>query len=180
MHWILAHKFHPRCVALADRHYSRQSPGSPQFCRPGYNLTLFTRAGGGEAVFNWWRPRWDIGRKDNLRAIECTIFRNETQLLSSALIVEATAAVLTWRPSPHEGPDQHRDTNLITSVHAEATQGRRSRHHRPGHCFRCAGWEDLDHRAGRATCWLVCPSGALPPPQQPLGTPADQTVLPLT
>ena len=38
--WREAHKFSPSVVRLADRHYSRQTPGSPQCCRPGVNLVL--------------------------------------------------------------------------------------------------------------------------------------------
>jgi hypothetical protein len=30
-----SHRFDPVGVALADRHYSRQKPGSPQFMPPG-------------------------------------------------------------------------------------------------------------------------------------------------
>lgn len=159
MRWTLAHKFHSRCVALADRHYSRQKLGTPQFCRPGYNLTLYARdQRGGEAVFNWWRPRWDVGRKDGLRAIECTIFRNETEWLSSELVVEAAAAVQCWERM-EDG------VALITSVNSVATRRRRSRRHLPGHCFRVAGWVDLEHSVGRADVWLLCPPNALPSAQ---------------
>lgn len=40
--WREVHKSTPALVALADRHYTRQTPGSPQCCRPGVNLCLLT------------------------------------------------------------------------------------------------------------------------------------------
>lgn len=33
-------KFDAECAALADRHYSRQTKGSPQFAPPGETLIL--------------------------------------------------------------------------------------------------------------------------------------------
>ncbi|MGK5511756.1 hypothetical protein [Brevibacillus formosus] len=42
MSWTLINKGDHRGLALADRHYTRQSPGSNQFCRPGKNLVLLT------------------------------------------------------------------------------------------------------------------------------------------
>src|SRR5690554_1036882 len=86
--WVETHKGAPALLALADRHYSRQQPGTRQCCRPGVNLVLVLRGGG--AAWVVWRPIPQVGRKDGLEAWEVTLFRNETRHLSSALIEAAT------------------------------------------------------------------------------------------
>src|SRR5688500_15566533 len=88
MGWERVTKFDPRTAALADRHYSRRTPGSPQFMPPGQTIVLYHEAG---AVFGWWRPHPKSGIKqmNGLDGWTCTIFRNESALLSSDLILEA-------------------------------------------------------------------------------------------
>ena len=38
--WRRTHHTDPQAVALSDRHYSRQHPGSPEFTPPGYKVVL--------------------------------------------------------------------------------------------------------------------------------------------
>lgn len=156
--WTVTYKGDVRCRELADRHYTRQTPGHPMWTRPGYNLVLYFEDRVGAAVFCWWRPKWEAGqeRKDGLRAIECTIFRNETSEMSSDLVYAACEALeldsdllrseLKLDTIPEDG--------LITAVGSAATARRRSRHKRPGVCFREAGWRYFDHRKGRGDVWL--------------------------
>lgn len=155
--WYSTDKGDQRCRRLADRHYSRRTVGSPQWTRPGWCLPLWTADGHGEAVFCWFRPKWESGlpgteRFDGLRAIECIIFRNETAWRSSTLIRAAVAAVLAWE----HARDVEWADGLITGVNADATAARRSRRARPGECFRQAGWVDFPHAAGQADVWLRC------------------------
>lgn len=44
MNWRLSHRFDPRALPIADSHYNRQKPGTPQFVPPGRCLvpTLIT------------------------------------------------------------------------------------------------------------------------------------------
>jgi hypothetical protein len=157
MRWHETHKGDARCRELADRHYTRQHVGHPMWTRPGYNQVLFTEDEQGSAVFVWWRPKWEAGlpgtaRKDGLRCIECTIFRNETKMLSSGLIVEAMQALLTWpRATDVEWPD-----GIITAVSSERPAHRRSSGSLPGHCFRQAGFVEFAHPGAnkRADVWL--------------------------
>jgi hypothetical protein len=156
MRWIETDKGDPRCRALADRHYTRQTPGHPMWCRPGWNQVLYARQRNGHAaVFCWWRPKWESGipgtqRKDGLRAIECTIFRNTTRFRSSVLIIDAIACLLSWRHALDvDWPD-----GIITGVNSEATAGGRHPDHEPGYCFREAGFEPFEHKSGRADVWL--------------------------
>ena len=166
MLWHKTHKGDTRCRLLADQHYTRQSPGHPMWTRPGYNYVLYYEDGSGGAVFCWWRPKWESGRKalqrfDGLYAIECTIFRNETNTQSSDLIREACAAVQTWeRALDVEWPD-----GLITGISSKKTEEGRSNWHPPGWCFRKAGFKPFDHKPGRADVWLRCE--ALPTPAEP-------------
>ncbi|USK57176.1 hypothetical protein LIS82_12205 [Cytobacillus solani] len=43
MCWVEVSKGDPRAVELADRHYTRQKPGTNKFCRPGKNLVLLSK-----------------------------------------------------------------------------------------------------------------------------------------
>jgi hypothetical protein len=122
-HWIRVNKGDTSCRALADRHYSRQHPGSPQFCRPGRNLVLRTALG--NAVWVTWKGI----RDDGLDAWECTIFRNESSYLSSELIKEAVDLTKKyWGKLPPDG--------IITTVDPKKVQSIN-----PGCCFKKAGWK---------------------------------------
>jgi hypothetical protein len=155
MIWQITHKGDQRCRILADCHYTRQTPGNRQFTRPGYNFVLYYPG----AVYVWWRPKWEAGieRQDRLRAIECTIFRNTTQILSSTLIREATDLItsipcinaLKLRTAGPFFP--------ITAVVSKKTERGRSRNSLPGACYRYAGWTDFSHKKGLADTWLYFP-----------------------
>ena len=126
------------------------------FTRPGYNMVLWCSGPKGEATWVWFRPKWESGipgtnRKDGLRAIECTLFRNESGLLSSDLIREATYLLPSWvHAQDVEWPD-----GAITGIKSSITAHRRSRHNLPGHCYRMAGWQEFEHRkSDRADYWL--------------------------
>lgn len=158
MRWIETDKSDQRPRRLADRHYSRQRHGHPMWTRPGWTQILYLRQRNGrEAAWCWWRPKWESGipgtvRKDGLRAIECTLFRNQTRFRSSDLVHDAVASVLTW--------EHARDTDwpdgLISGVNSVATATGRSPESAPGYCFLRAGWERFDHPEGRADVWLRC------------------------
>ncbi len=130
MAWIVTNKGDQDCRRLADRHYTRQKPGNKQFCRPGHNLVLRTPEG--DAVWVTWRGIRDDGQD----AWECTIFRNESQHLSSDLIRKAVEITLReWGAPPPGG--------LITYV-----QEARIASANPGFCFKRAGWK-TDGRSKR-------------------------------
>lgn len=123
--WIVTHKGDVSCRLLADRHYSRQTIGSNQFCRPGRNLVL--RTARGDAVW----VSWSGIRDDGLEAWECTIFRNESEILSSKMITDAVDATLAeWGRPPKDG--------IITYVAADKVRSAN-----PGYCFKAAGWRRI-------------------------------------
>lgn len=133
--WTLSDRFDPRAVVLADRHYSRQKPGTHQFVKPGSCLVLIT----GDINALWvtsWQKREYVDH-DWPGAWECALFRNEGPRLSSNLIREAVA-ITRWRygDPPAEG--------FITFVDPDKTRRKRD----PGRCFRKAGWKAIGETAG--------------------------------
>ncbi len=108
MRWRLTTRFDRRAAALADRHYSRQTPGSPQFVPSGRTLVFVTEGYG--AV---WATNWQVSNAGVLfqvhdwpRAWVCSIFRNERPDLarSAELVREAVAAtVALWGAPPEQG-----------------------------------------------------------------------------
>lgn len=139
MAWIVTNKGDQECRRLADRHYSRQKIGSRQFCRPGRNLVLKTE--GADAVW----VTWSGIRDDGIDAWECTIFRNESTHLSSALIREAIELTLReWGQPPPDGIITYVDQTKVRSVN-------------PGFCFLKAGWRKSGRSKRRNLLRLVAP-----------------------
>jgi hypothetical protein len=131
VNWQRVTKFDPRSATLADRHYSRRKIGSPQFMPPGQTVILFCESG---AVFGWWRPHPASGIKsmNGLDGWTCTIFRNESSILSSQLILEAEQ----FLPSDC-GPD-----GLLTYVWDKKIKSTN-----PGYCFKLAGYKPIGRSA---------------------------------
>ena len=125
--WEKTIKFDPDAARLADRHYSRRTPGSPQFMPPGQTLILINPER--SAVFGWWRPHPDAGivPMNGLDGWTCTIFRNESETLSSILILDAETFL---RESYNCGPD-----GMLTYVWDAKVKSTN-----PGACFKHAGW----------------------------------------
>ena len=143
-HWFRVTKTDPRAVGLYRRHYSamKNHKTSAQLRRAGIagsgeSITLMTPDG--LALFGW---RHDIvPRKDGQIGVNCTIFRNEGPILSSALIQEADD--LCWQRWPGQrlftyvGDSQIRSTN-------------------PGFCFQQAGWAKCGRNGDGRLSILEC------------------------
>lgn len=139
-HWHKVTKFDPRACALADRHYSRRKIGSPQFMPPGQTIVLLSHCA--RAVYGWWRPDPKSGIKamNGLDGWTCTIFRNESEALSSEMIVDAERAFAEL--GYDIGPD-----GFITYV-----WDKKVRSTNPGYCFKLAGYRVTGRSAdGRKT-----------------------------
>lgn len=118
-------------VALADRHYPRRPGVRTQVGGPARKLIL--RDAAGTACFVWLWPK-DGMRWDGQTGYYCSLFRNESPILSSVLVLDAEAwAVEKWGPR-----------RMFTYV-----DPRRVHSTNPGYCFKVAGWQ---HK-----CWT--PSG---------------------
>ena len=163
-YWTPIHKGDSRGRELADGHYTRQTPGHPMWTRPGYNFVLLAEFEKGCALFCWWRPKWEDGRpgtqrRDGLRVIECTMFR---RVGVTPIASDLIRGAVTWLDS-REARDALKLDNageiraLITGVSSSKTSSRRSKHNRPGHCYRMAGWVPFKKRVGKADVWLCIP-----------------------
>lgn len=125
--WRQVTRCDPRARALADRHYSRQTPGAQEFMPNGRTLVMLTADG--QAVW---------GAIENLDPAgysrwRVSIFRREGGELASVLIAEATVRTYRywWRRYGALPPGP-----LTTEVDPGKTRKKRD----PGRCFRRAGW----------------------------------------
>lgn len=92
MIWQQSHRADPRARELADRHYNRQKPGTPQFVPPGRCCVLYAETPTGKA---FWVTSWPYARYVRhawAGAWICSAFRNEGAGLASELIRQAVAA----------------------------------------------------------------------------------------
>ncbi len=144
-HWQRVTKFDKRACELADRHYSRRKIGSPQFMPPGQTVVLLLPTA--DAVFGWWRPDPSSGIRamNGLDGWTCTIFRNESAMRSSDLILDAELAIT--EAGHNCGP-----TGLITYV-----WDRKIRSVNPGFCFKAAGYQVAGRSADRRKTLLIKP-----------------------
>lgn len=121
-------KFDKCVAALADKHYSRRTVGSPQFMPPGQTIVLVTPDG--QAGWGWWRPHPTSGivALNKLDGWTCTFFRNESEALSSTLILEAECELLNSGLGC--GPD-----GMLTYVWDSKVSSANK-----GFCYKKAGW----------------------------------------
>ena len=134
--WIITNQGDQACRLLADRHYSRQTIGHPQFCRPGRKLVLRT------ALADALWVTYHGFREDKREAWECTIFRNESKYLSSELIKYAiTATLAEWGPPPRDGIITYVDPSKVRSTN-------------PGFCFLKAGFKKIGRSKKRGLILL--------------------------
>jgi hypothetical protein len=99
MRWVLSHRASPRGRLIADRHYNRQKPGTPQFVPPGRCIVLLTRTADALWVTSW--PFAEYVKHDWPGAWVCSCFRNEGAERASELNLEAVAATrAVWPDAP--------------------------------------------------------------------------------
>jgi len=118
---LITTKGDPEMVMMADAHYSRQQIGTPQFMPPG--KTIVIRNSEGSLVFGWL---WQKFRDDGEAGYNCSIFRNESERLSSEIILECELIAIE-----HWGLNRfftYVDPSKICSPN-------------PGYCFKNAGWK---------------------------------------
>ena len=123
VYWIESHDGNIHARKLADRHYSRETKGSKQFVGAGEKIVLMSP--NGDALFAWLRSKPEY-RLDHIDGVNCTIFRNESSVLSSKLILEAEKFAREKWPG----------LKLFTYVSKTKVRSKN-----PGWCFMKAGWK---------------------------------------
>lgn len=122
-HWFLCRDADDVVRGIFDRHYSRihyaDGRTPKHFVGPGEKMVLISEDE--TAIFVWRKFINGAGE----RGINCAVFRNEGPVLSSELILEASA--VAWKRWPGE--------RLYTYVNAGAIRSTN-----PGACFKKAGW----------------------------------------
>jgi len=154
--WLLSYRADPEARVLADRHYSRQNPDSPQFVPPGRCLVLKIP---GAAFWVTSYPFARYVKHEWAGAMTCSAFRNERPDLyrSSDLIRQALACTRwNWPDLPALG--------MITFV----DQGKVRRKRDPGRCFIRAGFENVGKSKGGLIALQILPDG-FPAPAPPIG-----------
>ena len=152
----MSRRFDQEARKIADRHYSRQKVGTPDFVGNGKPLVLLAPHDG-PATALWvtlWQPYVRHAWTD---CWQCTLFRNEGAGLSSELITEAVAATCAiWGDPPKNG--------FLTFIDQDKTKPKRH----PGYCYRMAGWIE-DGKTKNGLIALRLPVGAFPGPVMPYG-----------
>jgi len=91
MIWETTHRGDLATRLIADRHYSRQKPGTAQFVKPGRCVVLFAQNDAGRA---YWVTSWPFAEYTKhawAGAWECSAFRNEGAGVASEMIEDALA-----------------------------------------------------------------------------------------
>ena len=141
--WQPSNRFDPRACRIADRHYNRRKIGSPQFVPPGRCLVLrhdddalwVTSWPFAEYVKHSWGGAWVN-----------SLFRNESERLSSDLIREAVQSTVDrWPDVPELG--------MVSFIDTRKTRKKRD----PGRCYRKAGWEHVGLTKGGLVVMQLTP-----------------------
>lgn len=127
--WHAVKRTDARARALADGHYSRQTPGAKEFMGNGRTLVMLTDDG--LAVWGVIENLSPGRRRD--RRWRVAIFRNSGPVLSSDLIREGTERTRIYWERRYGGRPA---VPLQTEVDPKKTRRKRD----PGRCFRRAGW----------------------------------------
>ncbi len=160
MVWHLSHRFDKEALPMADRHYNRQKPGTPQFVPPGRCLVL--KGEGSLWVSSWqqyvmhdWPGAW-----------MCTCYRRESGELASSAILDAVAATRWhWGNPPTAG--------MVTFINPRIVPGYWRRGELSwGYCYERAGFEFSGWTKGGLMARRLAPS-KMPPPQSPIGAQED-------
>lgn len=164
MEWHLSSRADRRALPLADRHYNRQKPGTPQFVPPGRCLVLLT--GDRRALWTTSWPFAEFVKHEWAGAWLCSLFRNEESSLSSSLIRQALAATRwAFGPPPALGMVTFVDPSKVPGFFRRTPTGRVLEW---GYSFQKAGFEYAGWTKGGLFA-LRLAAEQIPEPRAPLG-----------
>lgn len=151
--WEVTTRADPAARQIADRHYSRQKIGTPQFVQPGRCIVLIDRS-----LPAVWVTSWPLFvRHDWPGAWNNSLFRNEGHgQRASDLIRSAVAATRAFWQPPANG--------IISFVNPERVQGVVVRSRRIyGWAYWRAGWRHVGYTRTGLWVWQQMPD-FMPPP----------------
>ncbi|KKN78145.1 hypothetical protein LCGC14_0353720 [marine sediment metagenome] len=133
--WFEVSNRDPRVVHLYARHYSSKKNGKSikdwlahGISANGHDVTMLTSDS--KALWGWLEQQI---RHDHQEGIQCYVFRNESNILSSVLINDAVAIAQEYWPSQR----------LWTYVNPYKIDSPN-----PGYCFKVAGWKHKGQSKG--------------------------------
>ena len=160
MIWRLSHRADPPAVAIADRHYNRQKPGSAQFLPPGRCVVLLAPGPGlwgpsypqAEYVKHAWAGAW-----------VCSIFRREGGDLPASEMIRQAVAATRW----HYGEPP--ELGMVTFIDRRKVTPYRRRGQPPiwGRSYMLAGFKPVGKTKGELLAFQLAPED-MPAPLAPL------------
>ena len=152
MHWHISHRADTRARVIADRHYSRRTPGAAQFVPPGRCLVLW-RYGA------YWVTSYQFAQYARHAwpgAMICSAFRREYGDVQASDLIRSALAATRWRwPALPE-------LGMVTFVDAGRVRHKRD----PGRCFIRAGFRRCGMTQGGLHALQILPDAwpdACPP-----------------
>lgn len=160
MYWKHVHHLDVRARLLADRHYSRQTPGAREFCPPGNKIVLLGL--NNDALWVSHRPDPNANllqrRADGFDYWDNPYFRNESGMVASELIKQALAITLYIWGVEQLPPDGFHTFVNPTKVKPTMRRGKPEY----GYCFLKAGFTLYPERTqARNLLRLIVPSEQL-------------------
>jgi hypothetical protein len=123
LYWVQVLDGHPDALALFKRHYSRYKYADGRqpklFVGPGEKVVLLGK--NRDALFVWRK----FISADGQQGVNCAVFRNESKVLSSELILQAEDIARKIWPGER----------FYTYVNPRKVKSRN-----PGYCFIVSGW----------------------------------------
>jgi hypothetical protein len=158
MRWQFSHRADNRARQLADRHYNRQKPGTPQFVPPGRCLVLLS-----DDAKAFWVTSWPFAQYVKhawAGAWVCSAFRNEGDGTASDLIREAVAATrFYYGDAPPEGMITFVDPRKVKPTVRRGVEFW-------GYSYWKAGFKAVGKSKGGLWCFHMAP-GDMPAPVEP-------------
>lgn len=130
MLWRISNRADPVACRIADRHYNRQKPGTPQFVPPGRCMVLLNSDATALWVTSWPFPEYVKHRWPGAWVNSC--FRREGGARASDLIRDALAATRWFYGEPPT-------LGMVTFIDRDKVKPRRAGY---GKCYLAAGFEE--------------------------------------
>ena len=159
MIWQESNRADPKARGIADRHYNRQKPGTPQFVPPGRCCVFYAETDTGKA---FWVTSWPFAEYVKHAwpgAWICSAFRNEQAGIASDLIRQAVSATrAVFGDPPTLGMITFIDTKMVKPimVHGTPTWGR---------TYELAGFRPVGKTKGGLLAFQLLPED-MPPPER--------------